>query len=212
MVQVGNVGLTPEEQKSHFSLWAIMSAPLLAGTDIEHASAATLAILTAPEVRKTPSWPKSWPTAAFYSCIPIGMPGPTCMFWANLTPFSLEIVALNQDLGVGGKLQGKYLGSALGPDDANAAIQGGNTSAIAIKCDGKPDQKWDFVLPTGEVLDEKPPFDTPLHIRHRSTGRLLDVPDCARAAEPFGPGPRIQCGTGGGSTCGGKNQLWQVGY
>jgi hypothetical protein len=29
-----------------------MSAPLLAGTDIEHASAATLAILTAPEVSK----------------------------------------------------------------------------------------------------------------------------------------------------------------
>jgi hypothetical protein len=139
------------------------------------------------------------------------MRGPTCIFWANLRFFPLEIVALNQDLGVGGKLQGEYLGSAFEPDDANTATHGGNTSAVAIKCDGKLDQKWDFVLPTGEVLDEKPPFDTPLHIRHRSTGRLLDVPDCARAAEPFGPGPRIQCGTGGGSTCGGKNQLWQVG-
>ena len=25
----------------------------------------------------------------FYSCIPTGIHGPTCFFWANLTPFSL---------------------------------------------------------------------------------------------------------------------------
>ena len=54
MLQVGNVGLTYDEQKSHFSLWCIMSAPLLAGTDIEHASAATLAILTAKVRGLTP--------------------------------------------------------------------------------------------------------------------------------------------------------------
>ena len=50
MLQVGNVGLTPDEQRSHFSLWCLAGAPLLAGTDIEHASAETLAILTAPEL------------------------------------------------------------------------------------------------------------------------------------------------------------------
>ena len=26
----------------------------------------------------------------FYRCIPAGMHGPTCIFWANLTPFSLK--------------------------------------------------------------------------------------------------------------------------
>lgn len=49
MLQVGNVGLSLDEQRSHFSLWCIVSAPLLAGTDVVHATNDTLAILTAPE-------------------------------------------------------------------------------------------------------------------------------------------------------------------
>jgi hypothetical protein len=46
MLQVGNVGLSREEQQSMFSMWCIVGAPLLAGTDLVHASTATLAILT----------------------------------------------------------------------------------------------------------------------------------------------------------------------
>ena len=45
------------------------------------------------QVRQTPCWPRSWPTilsAALYGCISTGMRGPTCIFWANLTLFSLE--------------------------------------------------------------------------------------------------------------------------
>ena len=30
--------------------------------------------------------------SAFYSCIPTGMHGPTCIFWASLIPFSLKRV------------------------------------------------------------------------------------------------------------------------
>lgn len=47
MLLVGDVGLSLVEQRSHFSLWCIAAAPLLAGTDIVHASNDTLAILTA---------------------------------------------------------------------------------------------------------------------------------------------------------------------
>ena len=50
MLQVGNPGLNPVEARSHFSLWAIAGAPLLAGNDIIHADNETLAILTAKEV------------------------------------------------------------------------------------------------------------------------------------------------------------------
>ncbi|XP_065831212.1 uncharacterized protein [Oscarella lobularis] len=50
MLQVGNVGLSVTESKAHFSLWCIIMAPLLAGTDIVHMSNETLAIMTAPEV------------------------------------------------------------------------------------------------------------------------------------------------------------------
>ena len=33
---------------------------------------------------------KSGQLQPFYRCIPTGMHGPTCIFWANLTPFSLQ--------------------------------------------------------------------------------------------------------------------------
>ena len=48
--QVGNVGLTLTEQYTHMTLWCISGAPLLAGTDLIHASNETLAILANKEV------------------------------------------------------------------------------------------------------------------------------------------------------------------
>ena len=50
MLQVGNVGLTLEEQKSHFTLWCLMGGPLLISTDLAVISNEALAILKAPEV------------------------------------------------------------------------------------------------------------------------------------------------------------------
>ena len=39
MLEVGNGGMTPAEYRSHFSLWAMMAAPLIAGNDIAHMDA-----------------------------------------------------------------------------------------------------------------------------------------------------------------------------
>jgi alpha-galactosidase len=50
MLEVGNGGMTPTEYKSHFSLWAIMAAPLIAGNDIAAMDENTRAILTNKEV------------------------------------------------------------------------------------------------------------------------------------------------------------------
>lgn len=50
MLWVGNAGLTEAESRAHFSLWAIMASPLLAGNDLSRMSAATAAILTNAEV------------------------------------------------------------------------------------------------------------------------------------------------------------------
>jgi alpha-galactosidase len=50
MLEVGNGGMTDTEYRSHFSLWAILAAPLMAGNDVRSMSDATRAILTAPEV------------------------------------------------------------------------------------------------------------------------------------------------------------------
>ena len=48
------------------------------------------------KVRKASSWPKVGPTIAFYSCIPTGMHGPACIFWADLTPFSPQVTEANR--------------------------------------------------------------------------------------------------------------------
>jgi Alpha galactosidase A/NPCBM/NEW2 domain/Alpha galactosidase C-terminal beta sandwich domain/NPCBM-associated, NEW3 domain of alpha-galactosidase len=50
MLEVGNGGMTDAEYRSHFSLWSIMSAPLLAGTDLRNPSPATLQILENKDV------------------------------------------------------------------------------------------------------------------------------------------------------------------
>jgi alpha-galactosidase len=50
MLEVGNDGMTDTEYRSHFSLWAIMAAPLIAGNDVTQMSDATRATLMNREV------------------------------------------------------------------------------------------------------------------------------------------------------------------
>ena len=50
MLEVGNGTLSESEQRSHFSLWSILSAPLLAGHDLTTMTETTRGILTNPEV------------------------------------------------------------------------------------------------------------------------------------------------------------------
>jgi alpha-galactosidase len=49
MLEVGN-GLTAAENRTHFSLWALMAAPLIAGNDIRNMLPETAAVLTNKEV------------------------------------------------------------------------------------------------------------------------------------------------------------------
>lgn len=49
MLEVGN-GMTTAEDRAHFSLWAILAAPLIAGNDLARMSQATREILTNSEV------------------------------------------------------------------------------------------------------------------------------------------------------------------
>lgn len=50
MLEVGNGGMTTEEYKTHFSLWCMLAAPLMAGNDLRDMSQETLAILTNHEM------------------------------------------------------------------------------------------------------------------------------------------------------------------
>jgi alpha-galactosidase len=50
MLEVGNGGMTDTEYRSHFSLWAILAAPLIAGNDLRSMTPETRDILTNKEV------------------------------------------------------------------------------------------------------------------------------------------------------------------
>ncbi len=50
MLEVGNGGMTDDEYRAHFSLWALMAAPLMAGNDLRTMSQETHDILTNAEV------------------------------------------------------------------------------------------------------------------------------------------------------------------
>ncbi|HVU25723.1 MAG TPA: glycoside hydrolase family 27 protein [Opitutus sp.] len=50
MLEVGNGGMTPVEYRTHFSLWCLLAAPLMAGNDLRTMDTATVEILTNREV------------------------------------------------------------------------------------------------------------------------------------------------------------------
>jgi alpha-galactosidase len=50
MMEVGNGGLSVNESRAHFSIWAMLAAPLIAGNDLRNMSADTKSILTNKEV------------------------------------------------------------------------------------------------------------------------------------------------------------------
>jgi alpha-galactosidase len=50
MLEIGNGGMTETEYKTHFSMWAIMAAPLIAGNDMRSMDTVTKAILTNQEI------------------------------------------------------------------------------------------------------------------------------------------------------------------
>ena len=50
MLEVGNGGMSDVEYRTHFSLWAMLAAPLMAGNDVRAMSESTRSILAATEV------------------------------------------------------------------------------------------------------------------------------------------------------------------
>lgn len=50
MMEVGNSGLTVNESRAHFSMWAMLAAPLIAGNDVRNMSKEIREILTNKEV------------------------------------------------------------------------------------------------------------------------------------------------------------------
>ena len=58
MLEVGNGGMTEDEYKTHFSMWAMLAAPLMAGNDLSEMDEGTLKILTNQDVIAVDQDPK----------------------------------------------------------------------------------------------------------------------------------------------------------
>lgn len=50
MLEIGNGALTPGEDRAHFTMWAMLAAPLIAGNDIRNMTAETKEVLTNKDV------------------------------------------------------------------------------------------------------------------------------------------------------------------
>ena len=61
MLQLGNGGLSFEEQKSHYTLWAVMCSPLLLGTDITNMDDALKTLLLNKEIAALSQDPLGYP-------------------------------------------------------------------------------------------------------------------------------------------------------
>ena len=172
MLQVGNVGLTYTEEKTHFALWALVSGPLLVGTDVIHASDATLAILTAK-----------------------------------------EILEVNQDLGVKGKLQGFHVGPCAAAVPSSRHSDGYDSNVIVTKCDGSTAQQWAQQAVSSSTSSSSGATIS-FKLTQVSTGNVLAVPNCKRAPlkSPY-TGPLIVALNASAaakpSTCEGRNLLWE---
>src|SRR5213075_2763805 len=91
MLEIGNGGMTEDEYRAHFSLWAVMAAPLLAGNDVRTMSAATRDILTNKEVIAVDQ-----DSLGIQGMI-VELPGPDLQVWAKpLADSSRAVVLLNR--------------------------------------------------------------------------------------------------------------------
>ena len=68
MLEIGNGGLTHEEEKTHFALWALAKAPLIIGCDLSTASKDSLDILMNKELIAVNQDPESTQATCFIGC------------------------------------------------------------------------------------------------------------------------------------------------
>jgi len=68
MLEVGNGGLTHDEEKTHFAMWALAKAPLIMGCDLTTISAESLAILTNVDLIAVNQDPNSLQASCFIGC------------------------------------------------------------------------------------------------------------------------------------------------
>ena len=108
MLEIGNGKMNHDEYVTHMSMWCMLAAPLLAGNDLAHMSAETLAILTNPEVIAVDQDPKgvqgrwAWQAGPYEVWTKPLADGSTAALLINRGEDTERITANFKDLGVSG--------------------------------------------------------------------------------------------------------------
>lgn len=138
MLQVGNPGLSDTENRTHFSLWAIIAAPLIAGNDPSNMSAATKDTLTNAEVIAVDQDPlgKAGRRVAQVGMTEVWakplMDGSKAVLMLNRDPTPTTVTATWADVGISGPAgvrdlwahadQGTFASQYAAPADGHAVV------------------------------------------------------------------------------------------
>ena len=110
MLEVGNGKMSDAEYRSHFSLWAMMAAPLIAGNDLRTMSQATKDILTNTEVIAVNQDPAGEQAAKVHAdgglevwAKPLKQKGAVAVALFNRSQAAADIACNWKEIGVSGK-------------------------------------------------------------------------------------------------------------
>ncbi len=144
MLQVGNGNLTYDENKTHFSMWCMMAAPLLAGNDLRKVSKENLEILLNKEAIAIDQDPLGFQGRRYYDY-------GDREIWVKRLTDGVAVCFYNRGES-SWKVTHNFKGESFGP----AAINPGNTYTVrdvwAHKDLGLNDRSYTFDVPSHGVV------------------------------------------------------------
>lgn len=149
MLEIGNKGLdTPDTERTHMTLWAMLAAPLIAGNDLSAMSADTRAVLTDKEVLAIDQDPRGVPGSRVMQQGPIQLwarplaDGTLAVALLNTLDHSLEATLDFKALGLHGAMPARDLWQHrdLGRIDATRSFKVPALGVVLLKL-GEPAKK-----------------------------------------------------------------------
>eukprot|EP01095_Lingulamoeba_sp_RSL-Kostka_P003174 TRINITY_DN1407_c0_g1_i1.p1 TRINITY_DN1407_c0_g1~~TRINITY_DN1407_c0_g1_i1.p1 ORF type:complete len:384 (+),score=127.99 TRINITY_DN1407_c0_g1_i1:37-1188(+) len=149
MLEVGNGGMSNIEYRTHFSLWAMLSSPLIAGNNLNDMDNDTLNILTAPDVIAVNQDPLGIPAHDLYWDViegrealarPLSEPNTYAVILFNRHRYRQKLVVywdyINPDYNMGttGKVYDLWERTSLGnfTGEFTATLEGHDVSLIKV--------------------------------------------------------------------------------
>ncbi|BCJ62394.1 glycoside hydrolase family 27 protein [Micromonospora endophytica] len=175
MLVVGNGGMNDTEMRSHFALWAIMAAPLIAGNDLRNANAATMNILRNQHLIAINQDPLA------LQAVQVSNDGTRRVLAKRLANGDVAVALLNQGSST---TTVSTTAAAIGKSGSSFTLLdawtgGTSTSTGTISASVPAHGTAVFRVSGGGTTN--PPTPTTFRLRSESSGRCLDVNNSATA-------------------------------